>query len=62
MPIEALPLRSIHIDSEEIKRMQEEDVWSTRFIPVMLEIDGILQPARIRHRGGHTRLYPKKIL
>ncbi|MBJ6363864.1 CotH kinase family protein [Paenibacillus sp. GCM10012307] len=60
MPVEALPLRSIHIDSNEIKRMQEEDVWSTRFIQVTLEMDGIAMPARIRHRGGHTRLYPKK--
>lgn len=55
-----LPSRSIIIETSQLKMMEQEDVWSRRLIPIRLEIDGIPQPAQIRHRGGHTRLYPKK--
>lgn len=56
----SLPSRSITIESNPLQIMEQEDVWSKRLIPVRLEIDGTQHAAHIRHRGGHTRLYPKK--
>ncbi|XEC93464.1 CotH kinase family protein [Paenibacillus tarimensis] len=60
MSMGGLPVRRIHIGSEQLEQLRKDDVWSKRLIPVQLEIDGITVDAKLRHRGGHTRAYPKK--
>ncbi|MBD2848445.1 CotH kinase family protein [Paenibacillus sp. IB182496] len=56
----ALPVRSIHIAPAPLQELGGSSVWSKRHVPVVLELDGRPVTARLRHRGGHTRLYPKK--
>ncbi|GGF99403.1 CotH kinase family protein [Paenibacillus abyssi] len=60
MSIGGLPTRRIHIEAEHLKELSQRDVWSKRFIPIQIELDGRWMPAMLRHRGGHTRNYPKK--
>ncbi|WP_051108717.1 CotH kinase family protein [Paenibacillus daejeonensis] len=55
-----LPARRLMIATEELKKLQAMDPWSTEFIEVSLELDNRWMRGKLRHRGGHTRTYPKK--
>ncbi|MBB3114338.1 spore coat protein H [Paenibacillus phyllosphaerae] len=54
-----LPVRSITIKPADMAELLH-NVWSDRFVPVKLTIDGETVQAEARIRGGHTRNYLKK--
>lgn len=54
-----LPLYRIIIKDKDYEQLKS-NIWSDRFVPAQLVSGGTKIPIRIRYRGGHTRVYPKK--
>ncbi|TVY11944.1 CotH kinase family protein [Paenibacillus cremeus] len=51
--------RSISIHNEQL-RMLQQDVWSERYVPAVMTVNGRKYDIQLRYRGGHTREYPKR--
>lgn len=55
-----LPARRLMIATDQLKKLQALDPWSSEFIDVQMEDGNKFLKGKLRHRGGHTRNYPKK--
>ncbi|WP_260405424.1 CotH kinase family protein [Paenibacillus sp. 598K] len=55
-----LPARRLMIATDQLKKLQAIDPWSLESIEVSLDTGEGWIKGRLRHRGGHTRNYPKK--
>ncbi|RED64158.1 CotH kinase family protein [Cohnella lupini] len=56
MPI---PIRAITI-SDAASWELEKNLWNDEFVPAKMTVNGVAVSVKIRHRGGHTRDYPKR--
>lgn len=54
-----LPTRHIVIREHQRKLLQA-NVWSEDYVDAYLSNKGVLEPIKLKYRGGHTREYPKK--
>jgi len=45
---------------ESADRQLEDHLWTDRYLPAAMRIDGESVPVKVRYRGGHTREYPKR--
>ncbi|GIP35743.1 CotH kinase family protein [Paenibacillus sp. J2TS4] len=55
----SLPIRHVIIRDPQLDLLQK-DVWSKKFVDAYILNQDSREPIKLRHRGGHTREYPKR--
>lgn len=55
----ALPVRTIYL-TETNSALLEKNLWTDRFVPAVMNTDGLTADIKVRFRGGHTRGYTKR--